>query len=79
MRLSLRSLSFFFCFSSLLLLFSASFAAAFAFCPSLSESFASEWRLLLELDFNNDGKPKLSIDDFFCEVPGVEVDIEMTL
>lgn len=34
-------------------------------------SLLSPCRLLRELDFNNEGRPRLSTDDFFCEEAGV--------
>ncbi len=55
--LSLRSLSSFF-FSDRA--FSESFRG-----ESLTDSLESLWRLFLELDpFNNEGRPKLNMDDF---------------
>lgn len=83
MRLSLRSLSSFFCFS--FCSFAASLAASFsAFSTSLTrfasdaESLLSPCKLLLELDpFNKEGIPKLNTDDFFCAEVGVDCEAEV--
>ena len=60
-----------------------SFWSCFDFSPSrdlrlsfvslpVPASLLSPWRFLLELDpLSNEGKPKLSTDDFFCAEPGV--------
>jgi hypothetical protein len=81
MRLSLRSLSSFFClsFCSFAVSFanrSASFVRLFSFEESF-ESLFSACKLLLELDpFNNEGSPRLNTDDFFCAEAGVECEGE---
>lgn len=84
MRLSLRSLSSLFCFSFCSL--AASFAASrSAFSTSLerfaseAESLLSPCKLLLELDFNNEGIPKLNTEDFFCADAGVDCEAELKL
>lgn len=84
-RLSLRSLSSFFwrSFSALCLSFSDSRAASLALCASLASSLAaslaSECKLRLELDLSKEGNPpRLSIEDFLCVAPGVEVDTELS-
>lgn len=80
-RLSLRSLSSFFCFSfcNFAVSFAASFSdfsASFALLLSFKESLESlllMCKLLLELEpLSNEGMPKLKTDDFFCEEPGTD-------
>jgi hypothetical protein len=71
-RLSLRSLSsFFLSFSTLALIFSASFSALILSFPL---SLASECKLRRDDDLSKEGKPKLKTEDFFDAEPGTEVD-----
>jgi hypothetical protein len=62
--LSLRS--FWSCFD-----FSFSDSLDLALSLEVPGSLLSPCRLLRELDFNNEGRPRLSTDDFFCEEAGV--------
>lgn len=85
-RLSLRSLSSFFCFSFRIFAFSfansfSDFSASLDLCLSVGDSFESVFsacKLLLELDpFNNEGSPRLNTEDFFCAEPGVDCEEEL--